>query len=76
MTTDRTMSAEVETPYSVSEVCKLTGLSARIVTRLFEHERGVIVYESTNPQRKRKNYRSIRVPRHVYERVMRYLAVQ
>ena len=37
------MSAEVVTPYTVSEVAVLTGLSARTVTKLFEGERGVIV---------------------------------
>jgi AraC-like DNA-binding protein len=65
------MSAEVRTPYSVAEVSALTGLSARSVTRLFENERGVIIYEVPNPNRKRAGYRTIRIPRHVYERVMR-----
>jgi len=70
------MSAEVETPYSVAEVSKMMGLSARTVTKVFENERGVIVYEVPNPRRKRRSYRSIRVPRFVYERVMRRLSVQ
>ena len=70
------MSAEVETPYTVAEVSKLTGLSARVVSGLFEEEPGVIVYERPNPRRKRKHYRSIRIPRRVYERVMRRLSVQ
>jgi transcriptional regulator GlxA family with amidase domain len=50
------MSAEVETPYTVAEVSKLTGLSARVVTKVFENERGVIVYEVPNPRRKRRSY--------------------
>ncbi len=58
-------------PYSVAEVSNLMGLSARVVTRIFENEKGVIIYEVPNPRRKRAGYRSIRIPRHVYERVLR-----
>jgi hypothetical protein len=54
----------------------LTGLPARTVTKLFENERGVIVYEVPSLRRKRASYRTIRIPRHVYKRVMRRLAVQ
>ena len=64
-----------ETPYSVSDVAKLTGLSKQTVTRIFENERGVIIYEETRP-RKRASYRIIRIPRHVYERVMSKMTVQ
>ncbi len=62
---------ETSTPYSVAEVSALTGLSARAITKLFENERGVIVYETPRFRRKRASYRTIRIPRHVYERVMR-----
>jgi len=37
------------TPYSVAEVAALTGLSASTVTKLFEHEPGVIAYQVPNP---------------------------
>ena len=70
------MTAEFETPLTVSEVSKLMGLSARVITKLFETEPGVIVYEVPNPRRKRKHYRSIRIPRRVFERVMRRHTVQ
>ena len=70
------MSAEVATPYTVVEVAAMTGLSPRLITQLFEREPGVILYESPNPHRKRKHYRSIRIPRRVYERVMRRHTVQ
>ena len=70
------MSTEVETPYTVREVSALTGLSPRIIAQLFEREPGVIVYEVHNPRRKRKHYRSIRIPRRVFERVVRRHTVQ
>ena len=70
------MSAEVERPLTVSEVSAMTGLSARVIAKLFENERGVLIYERPNPRRKRAGYRTIRIPRHVYERVMRRLSVQ
>lgn len=67
---------DVTTSLSVNEVSAMTGLSARVITKLFENEPGVIVYEVPNPRRKRASYRTIRIPRHVYERVMRRLSVQ
>jgi hypothetical protein len=70
------MSAEVSTPYSVAEVSAMLGLSASMVAKIFENERGVIVYEVPNPRRKRKSYRTIKIPRHVYGRVLRRLSVQ
>jgi hypothetical protein len=54
------------TPYSVSEVAALTGFSPQMVTRLFENEPGVLIVERQGPKRV---YRSIRVPRAVYEQV-------
>jgi transcriptional regulator GlxA family with amidase domain len=62
-----------ETPYTVSEVAKLTGYSPQMITRLFENESGVLIVER---QAKIRKYRSIRIPRVVYERVIRKLSVQ
>jgi hypothetical protein len=70
------MTAEIETPLTVGDVSKLTGLSRRIVTQLFEREPGVIIYDAQNARRKRKHYRSIRIPRRVFERVLRRHTVQ
>jgi transcriptional regulator GlxA family with amidase domain len=70
------MAAEIQSPYSIAEVAALTGFSNRTVTKLFETEPGVIVYQASNPRRMRKGYRSLRIPRHVYQRVMRRLSVQ
>ena len=63
--------AKMQTPYTVAEVSRMMGLSARVVTRIFENEKGVIIFEVPNPRRKRAGYRSIRIPRQVYERVLR-----
>jgi predicted DNA-binding transcriptional regulator YafY len=60
--------------YTVAEVAALTGFSSRTITRMFEHERGVIILERPERMHKRK-YRSIRIPRAVYERVVSQLEV-
>jgi hypothetical protein len=41
------MALDVERPYTIQEVCKLTGLSPRTITKLFEAEKGVIVYQDS-----------------------------
>jgi AraC-like DNA-binding protein len=61
--------------YTVGDVAEMTGFSRQTVTRFFEKETGVIVLarpESIHKQR----YRSIRIPRHVYERVIGRLKVK
>ncbi len=65
----------VETPYTVAEVAALTGFSRQTVTRLFKGERGVLTIARPTTNRKRR-YVSIRIPRFVYERVVRQLAVR
>lgn len=64
----------VNTPYTVAEVAKLTGFSERTIIKLFENEKGVLIYEVPR-LRKRATYRTIRIPRPVYERVIRRLSV-
>jgi hypothetical protein len=61
------------TPYTVAEVAKLTGFSPQMITCLFENEPGVLIVER---QAAKRAYRSIRIPRAVYERVVRELSVQ
>ena len=65
---------EVNTPYTIAEVKQLTGFSERTVTELFEKEPGVLIFEVKRP-RKRASYRTIRIPRHVYARVIRRYTV-
>ena len=60
---------------TVAEVAILTGLSRQTVTRMFQKERGVIVIARPESLHKR-GYRSIRIPRPVYERVIGKLAVR
>ena len=55
--------------YSVLEVAALTGLSRQTVTRLFEKEPGVLVLNRSEKMHKR-GYRTLRIPRHVYDRVL------
>jgi hypothetical protein len=61
--------------YTVADVAKLTGFCAKTVTRLFENEAGVIVLKRPETTHKR-GYRSIRIPRPVYERVIRRISVK
>ena len=64
----------VETPYTVAEVCALTGFSRGTITRMFEDEPGVLVINRPEKMHKQR-YRSLRIPRAVYERVVRKITV-
>lgn len=61
--------------YTLPEVAKLTGFSVPTVTRMFENEKGVLILERPEAKHKRR-YRSIRIPRAVYERVIRRISVR
>lgn len=60
---------------TVAEVAALTGLSKSTITRMFEAERGVLILGRPE-SRYKKRYRSIRIPRAIYERVIGKLAVK
>ena len=60
--------------YTVADIAAMMGLSRSTVTRLFEHESGVIILERPERMHKR-SYRSLRIPRAVYERVIHRLMV-
>ena len=62
-----------ETPYTIAEVAKMLNFSPQMITRLFENEKGVVIVER---KAKKRNYRSIRIPRAVYERVIRKISIQ
>lgn len=59
---------------SVNEVAALTGWSRQTVTRVFENEKGTLILERPETLRKRK-FRTITIPRAVYERVVRQMSV-
>jgi predicted transcriptional regulator len=61
--------------YTVAEVAVLTGLSRQTVTEMFEHEQGVLILGRPETMHKRR-YRSLRIPRAVYERVVKALTVK
>jgi len=60
--------------YTVAEIATLTGLSTGTIRRMFENEKGVLILERPEKMHKRR-YRSIRIPRAVYERVLRKITV-
>ncbi len=68
------MKLEDKRIYTVAEVAALTGFSVQTATRLFEREPGVLILHRPERTHKRK-YRSIRIPHHVYERVVRRITV-
>ena len=68
------MEARHKLAYTIKDAARLTGLSRQTVTRIFEREQGVIVVKRPKTVAGR-NYRSIRIPRPVYERVIRTLRV-
>jgi hypothetical protein len=67
--------AKSKEAYTVAEVAALTGFSRQTVTRLFEKEPGGLILKrpTTNPKRR---YRSIRIPRPVFDRVIRGLTAK
>jgi transcriptional regulator GlxA family with amidase domain len=66
---------ENKVAYTVADIAALMGFSTRAVTRMFERERGVMILE--RPERLHKcRYRSLRIPRVVFERVIRRMTVR
>ncbi|HMF65310.1 MAG TPA: hypothetical protein VK608_14565 [Edaphobacter sp.] len=61
--------------YTVEEAAAMTGWGRDTITRMFENEPGVLIRNHPTKMNKRR-YRSIRIPRHVYERVRRRYEVQ
>jgi hypothetical protein len=61
--------------HTVDEVAALAGFSRNTIIRPFQNERGVIVLSRPSANHKRR-YRSVRIPRAVYERVFGRLTVK
>jgi hypothetical protein len=62
----------VHTP---AEIAEMTGLSRQTITRLFENEPGVLII-TRGERLHTREYRSIRIPNAVYERVIRRFTVK
>lgn len=63
------------TPYSIKDVAALTGWSRSTVIRMFKNVPGVLVLGRPETMHKRA-YNSLRIPRHIYQRVMDGLEVK
>lgn len=63
-----------ERPLSVVEAADRMGVSRQTISRLFEHEKGVIVIGTPETKNKRQ-YRTIRIPVAVFDRVVRKLSL-
>ena len=61
--------------YTVAEVAAMIGFSRNTVIRMFEGERAVMILSHPELIHKRR-YRSIRIPRAVYQRVVDRLKVK
>jgi hypothetical protein len=71
---ERHMRLRDKAALSVAEAAELTGFSHDTIMRLFRNEKGVLVINRPTTNRKRR-YRSLRIPRPVYERVVARLSV-
>lgn len=60
--------------FTVDEIAALTGFHRDTITKMFEGEPGVLILERPGKMNKRR-YRSIRIPAHIYERVVRRMSV-
>ncbi len=60
--------------YTVKDVAAMMGFSQPTIIRMFEKEPGVLILKRAETIQKR-GYRNIRIPRVVYERVVRRLSV-
>lgn len=58
-----------ERHFSVKEVADTWGLSEKVIRRLFNDEPGVIVIGNTITTRSRREYKTIRIPESVLDRV-------
>ena len=64
-----------EPALTVAEAAALTGFSRQTITRMFEKEKGTLVIDRPEEMHKRR-YRSIRIPRAVFDRVVRGLTIK
>ena len=65
-------------PYSVSDLVILHGLSRPTIIEMYQNEHGVQITENTERQKQCnvRRKRTLRVPRHVYRRVLQRIEVK
>jgi len=64
-------------PYSVSDLVILHGLSRPTIIAMYENERGVVIIENTARQQSgARRHRVLRIPRHVYRRLLQRIEVK
>jgi predicted DNA-binding transcriptional regulator YafY len=68
------MLSATKTTLTVNEAAALSGFSRNTIIRMFSNERGVLILSRPEKMHKRR-YRTMRIPRHVYERVINRLMV-
>jgi hypothetical protein len=61
---------------TIPEISARLKIDRHTVTRLFQDERGVLIFGNDETQKHRRKYRSIRVPESVVNRVLARLAVR
>lgn len=59
---------------TVNEAAALSGFSRNTIIRMFSNERGVLILSRPEKMHKRR-YRTMRIPRQVYERVINRFTV-
>jgi len=65
---------DVKQVYTVAEVAEMTNCSRQTISGMFQNEKSVLIVERREKMHK-CGYRSIRIPRAVYERVVRRITV-
>jgi hypothetical protein len=58
-----------ERHYTVTEIAAIWNLSKDTVRRLFQNEPGVLVLGDTSPRRRKRLYKTLRIPESVAQRV-------
>lgn len=66
---------QIKKAFSILEIARMLGFDRDTITKLFENEPGVIILNRPTTMNKRR-YRTMRVPHHVYERVIRRMSVR
>lgn len=70
------METKPEPPYTVKEVAKVLGVSVQTVRRVFKDVRGVFTLPAISGKPGKRAYTELRIPRHVYRRVLQEWARQ